>query len=289
MSEAPLFITVKPKPPTARALWLTVLIVTLLGLLASFFDHPGRIMILGVSSLASLGLAAAGTLTLFFAVGRKSGDRGGVRDFLIILLFAIVVPAFVSSVIAGVGVVGDGLAKADVRKGWDHYTAASVADRKAMLAEMDNYNPSELITPAVLSKDPGFRKTRSRLTEGGEMIARYRALDLRRQQEGRTIIGKIKSPSSRVRALGRYNKELAVRRPAEDSVWDLSADVYVKSEAVLDALQRTRPEMTGGKFLFRSQAGMDAYDRATDALNSVVEQRARQDRSNAEWERGRSI
>jgi hypothetical protein len=278
----------KPAPKTTGALLLTVVIVAGLSIASLLANYPGKVTLWHSVSLASILIAAVATAVLYFVVGRKSGDRGGTRDFFIMLFTAVFVPILVSTALTGASVMIEGFGWSASREAWEHYVQASAADRRAMNVDLERLDPTKMLTPAALSKDPGFRKARAGLEEGRAMVARYRALELQRQGEGRAILGKLRNPANRTIALREYDEELAIRRPAEDVVWDLTSDIYVKSEAILDVLQRTRPDMSRGKFTFRSQAHLDAYQSATTAFNTVLEQQQRQDRSNIEWERGRN-
>lgn len=278
----------KPAPKTTGALLLTILVVAGLSIASLLANYPGKVTFWHSVSLASILIAAVATAVLYFAVGRKSGDRGGTRDFVIMLFTAVFVPMLVSTALNGASVMIEGFGWSTAREAWGHYVEASATDRRALNAELERLDPTKILTPAALSKDPGFRKARAQLEEGRAMVARYRALALQRQGEGRAIIAKLKNPANRTIALRQYDKELTIRRPAEEAIWNLTSDLYVKSEAILDVLQRTRPDMSGGQFTFRSQAHLDAYRSATAAFNSAADHQQRQDRSNNEWERGRN-
>lgn len=283
MNDAPMFIQGRPRPKTGKALLLTMLIVAVL----SVGIGVGGLGT-GLGALGILLVVAAATLTLYLVVGRESGDRGGTLDFFILLGTAIGARLlFGGAILAAVLINGAG-AGGDYQRVWRGYMDANAADQKALIQEMEAYSPPILLSPKVVSGPAGYRKAREQLADGGKVIDHYRQLALKRQDEAREKLEATVKPGQRARLLEKLNRELAIRQPAEDAYWTLSRDLVAKAIAVADVLERRRATVSDGKFVFRRQADLDAYQEAIDAYNAASDLQRRQGLSNINWERGQN-
>ena len=287
MSDAPLFIQGKPRPKTAKALWVTVGCAAAVSVLLRVGGGKTEVeLVLGF--LGSMLIAVVATLTLYFAVGRRSGDRGGTRDFLLICGAALIAPAIAGALLSG-GIMlvsaGEG---GEYRRLWNSYMAASAEDQQALIQDMEAYSVPAMLSPNVVSGASGFRKARQQMVDGAKIVDNYRQLAAQRQDDARGNARATPKPDRRKRLLERLERDLAIRQPAEDAYWTLSEELFAKGIAVAEMLERRGVTVSNGKFVFRRQADLDAYNAAVAAYNAAADLQRRQAQSNAAWERGQN-
>lgn len=298
MADAPLFMTYRKRENTLKFLLIGLAASFLWGVLSigyavfrmSATSGGGLDRLFGVLGGALVLSAAVGaavvTGALYLIIGRRSGDRGGLMDYAANFAVALVTPVVILALLGASAAIGGRPLQEAYEEVWLEYSAEINADSQAFEASIRQMNENGLMSPGMMARDPGYRKTRAMLEEGRAMVGRYQSLSDQRRREARAKLAAHPDPRVRLPALKMWDDAMAVRKPAEDSYWSLHEQVVDSGDAMVTVLARSPGRWQGEMYLFNRQKDLDDFNIAVADRREVERRLQSQARAINSWEQG---
>jgi hypothetical protein len=163
-----------------------------------------------------------------------------------------------------------------------------LGDRNAYRDELAALDLKSVMNPVSLGRDPGLRLARSRLAQGQQVVAKYRARNLARLDEFRGRIDRLPVNANTKRAaLASIDSHYAENRAALVQLWGFETTAIDEYSQAVNVLARSegRWDVYGGHLRFIRPADMRAYNAHIEsAHNAVAEEKAMQEQRRDDFE-----